>query len=63
MKSPSKFCTLAQLQRIRQNNYLSECMRIEYDAEEVDDLIYKKMAKQDEQKQKRMMRQVEELLP
>jgi hypothetical protein len=54
MKSPSKYCTLAQLQRIRENNYLGENMITEYVPEEVDDLIYQKMAKIDEQRQKRL---------
>jgi hypothetical protein len=63
MKSPSKFCTIYQLERIQRNNYLSEDMKTEYCKEEVDSLIFEKKAKQDEAKLKRMMREVEELLP
>lgn len=60
MKSPSKYCTLAQLQRIQENNYLSEDMTTEYVASEVDNMIYEKMSKQDAERQKRMLKEVEQ---
>lgn len=44
-KEPSQYMTLAQLLRIKANNYLSEDCRTDYAVEQVDDLIIQRREK------------------